>query len=182
MLIVETNVAAGAWESTTDWTALATRSCAAALAQTPHAGLADSAAAIEVAVRLTDNVEGAALNLQYRYKDGATNVLSFPMVQADLLDGLANTDDGEILFGDIVLAAGVVTREAADKHIAAEVHTTHLIVHGMLHLLGYEHEDDAQAEHMEALETAACAALGLADPYAADPPPLAAQPPMAQQR
>jgi len=168
MLIVETNVAAGAWGIATDWLVLAERACSAALAQTPHAGLADSAAAVEVAVRLTDNVEGAALNLQYRHKDGATNVLSFPMVQADLLDGLANTDDGEILLGDIVLAAGVVAHEAAEKHIAAEVHATHLIVHGMLHLLGYEHGDDVEAAHMEALETTACATLGLADPYAAD--------------
>lgn len=167
MLIVETNVAAGAWHAATDWAALATRACTAALAQTPHAGLADGAAAVEVSVRLTDNVEGAALNLQYRHKDSATNVLSFPMVQADLLDGLANTDDGEILLGDIVLSAGVVAREAADKHIAADVHATHLIVHGMLHLLGYEHGNDAEAEHMEALETTACAALGLGDPYAA---------------
>lgn len=166
MLIVETNVAAGAWDVATDWPALADRACTAALAQTPHAGLADSAATVEVAVRLTDNVEGASLNLQYRQKDSATNVLSFPMVQADLLDAVANTDDGEILLGDIVLAAGVVAREAGEKHIAADVHATHLIVHGMLHLLGYEHGDDAQAEHMEALETAACAALGLADPYA----------------
>ena len=169
MLIVETNVAAGVWDSATDWASLATRACDAALAQTPHAGLADGAAAIEVAVRLTDNVEGAALNLQYRHKDAATNVLSFPMVQADLLDGLANTDDGEVLLGDIVLAAGVVAREADDKQIAADVHATHLIVHGMLHLLGYKHDDDAPAEHMEALETAACAALGLGDPYAAAP-------------
>ncbi len=175
MLIVETNVAAGAWEAATDWAALATRACAAALAQTPHAGLADSAAAIEIAVRLTDNVEGAALNLQYRHKNNATNVLSFPMVQADLLDGLANTDDGEILLGDIVLAAGVVAREADDKRIVTDVHATHLIIHGMLHLLGYEHEDDTQAEHMETLETAACAALGLANPYAADQPPVAEQ-------
>lgn len=167
MLIVETNIAAGAWNAATDWPALAKRACNAALAQTPHAGLASSAAAVEVAVRLTDNVEGAALNLQYRHKDAATNVLSFPMVQADLLDGLANTDDGEVLLGDIVLAAGVVTREAGEKQIAADVHATHLIVHGMLHLLGYEHGNEADAEHMEALETVACAALGLADPYAA---------------
>ncbi len=168
MLIVETNVAAGAWDSTINWVGLAERACNAALAQTPHAGLAAAEAAVEVAVRLTDNVEGAALNLQYRHKDGATNVLSFPMVQADLLDGLANTDDGEILLGDIVLASGVVAHEATEKHIAAEVHAAHLIVHGMLHLLGYEHGNDAEAEHMEALETTACATLGMTDPYAAD--------------
>ncbi len=168
MLIVETNVAAGAWAATTDWATIAERASNAALAQTPHAGLAQAEAAVEVAVRLTDDVEGAALNLQYRHKDGPTNVLSFPMVQPDLLDGLANTDDGEILLGDIVLTAGVVGREAADKHIAAAEHATHLIVHGMLHLLGYEHGNDAQAGHMEALETAACAALGQADPYLAD--------------
>ena len=165
MLTVESTLAGGEWPAA-DWPALAGAACAAALAQTPHAGLADASATVEVAVRLTDDAEVRGLNRQYRGKDRATDVLSFPMVQADLIDGLANSDDGEVLLGDIVLAAGVVTAEAAAKNVAVPDHATHLIVHGLLHLLGYDHEQGPDAEHMEMLETAAMAALGLPDPYA----------------
>jgi probable rRNA maturation factor len=87
------------------------------------------------------------------------------MVQRDLIDGLANSDDGEVLLGDIVLAAGVCAREAEGKGVATETHATHLIVHGLLHLLGYDHEGEAEAEAMEAIERTALAVLGLDDPY-----------------
>jgi len=106
------------------------------------------------------------LNRQYRQKDKPTNVLSFPMVQADLLDTIdQNSDDGEVLLGDIVLAHGVCAAEAAERAISLEDHATHLIVHGTLHLLGYDHMEDHEAEAMERIETDALAALGLADPY-----------------
>jgi len=164
MLIVETSEADG-WP-VGDWSALASRACGAALAVTPHAGLADAPFAAEVSVRFADDAEVHALNRQYRGKDRPTNVLSFPMVQPDLLASLANSDDGEVLLGDIVLADGVCGREAAEKGIAVADHATHLIVHGLLHLLGYDHGTDHDAERMEALEREAMAALGLADPYA----------------
>jgi probable rRNA maturation factor len=93
-------------------------------------------------------------------------VLSFPMVQRDLLIGLANSDDGEALLGDIVLASGVVIAEAAERAVPVAEHAAHLVVHGTLHLLGYDHETDDEAERMETLERAACAALGYGDPYA----------------
>lgn len=168
MLVVETTVADGGWDAATDWSLLAHNAAAAALAQTPYAGLAAAAMAVEVAVRLTGDDEVRALNRQYRHKDRPTNVLSFPMVQADLLEGLANSDDGEVLLGDIVLAGPTVAAEAADKGIAIPAHAAHLIVHGLLHLLGYDHHDGPAADHMEELETAAMALLGLADPYAGD--------------
>lgn len=168
MLLVETTVADGGWDAATDWSLLARNACAAALAQTPHAGLAEADMAVEVAVRLTDDPEVRALNRQYRHKDAPTNVLSFPMVQADLLEGLANSDDGEVLLGDIVLAGETVAAEARDKRLAVPAHAAHLIVHGLLHLLGYEHDDGPAADHMETLEVAALALLGLGDPYAAD--------------
>lgn len=166
MLTIDTEVAAEGWDGATDWTGLASAACAAALAQSAHAHLDRAGYAVEVAVRLTDDAEVRTLNAQYRAQDRPTNVLSFPMVQPDLLDGLANSDDGEVLLGDIVLAWETVAAEAAAKGFSPADHATHLIAHGMLHLLGLDHGDDAAAAHMEGLETAALATLGLADPYA----------------
>ncbi len=166
MLTVDTEIAAGAWDPATDWPALAAAAAAAALAQSSHAHLARAAFAVEVAVRLTDDAEVRDLNAQYRQRDKPTNVLSFPMVQPDLLDALANSDDGEALLGDIVLAFETCAAEAAAKGIALDDHARHLIAHGTLHLLGLDHGDDASAGHMEDLETAALATLGVADPYA----------------
>ena len=166
MLLTETEVASPLWGAGTDWTALASAAVASALAQTPHGHIADGAVCVEVSVRLTDDAEVHTLNRQYRQKDKPTNVLSFPMVQPDLLDGLANSDDGEVLLGDIVLAAETCAREAAEKQWDASKYAQHLIVHGTLHLLGYDHErGEPQATTMEALESAACAALGLPEPY-----------------
>jgi probable rRNA maturation factor len=165
MLTTETDIASPHWPPA-DWQALVTAAVAAALAQTPHAGLANGSATVEVSIRLTDDTEVQTLNRQYRHKDKPTNVLSFPMVQPDLLDSLANTDDGEILLGDIVLAHETCAREAAEKHWPLAQYVQHLVVHGLLHLLGYDHElGETQATAMEALESAACMALGLPEPY-----------------
>ena len=147
------------------WEALAVEAVIAAFRHSPHCALLDDAVEIEVSVRFADDAEVRSLNAAYRQKDKATNVLSFPMVQADLFDGLANTDDGEVLLGDIILAWGVCAREAAEKGVPVETHATHLVVHGTLHLLGFDHEDDAAAEGMEAIERSALASLDIADPY-----------------
>jgi probable rRNA maturation factor len=156
----------GPWDQATDWDALALRAAGAAVERTPHAELASSAAAVEISVRLTTDAEVQTLNAQYRHKDKPTNVLSFPMVQADLLDTVGqNSDDGEVLLGDIMLAYGVCAAEAAEKGISVEDHATHLIVHGTLHLLGYDHLEDHEGEAMEAIEIDALKSLGLADPY-----------------
>jgi len=137
----------------------------AAVAATPHGELAAIDAIVEVAIRLTDDAEVRTLNRDYRYKDKPTNVLSFPMVPPDMIDNLANTDDGEVLLGDIVLAHETCAREAAERAVSVEAHATHLIVHGTLHLLGYDHMRDDEAEAMESLEREIMAALGLHDPY-----------------
>ena len=119
-----------------------------------------------VAVLLADDAAVQALNAQFRGKDAPTNVLSFPMTQADLIDTVTqNSDDGEVLLGDIVLAHGVCSREAAEKGVAIDAHATHLIVHGVLHLLGHDHMDEHEAQAMEAIEVDALATLGLPDPY-----------------
>lgn len=149
-----------------DWAALATRAVAAAVARTPHGELAATPARVEISVRLTDDEEVRALNRDYRGKDRPTNVLSFPMIQPDLIDTITqNSDDGEVLLGDIVLAHGVCLAEAAERGVSVADHATHLIVHGALHLLGYDHMTDSEAEAMEEIERQALAALGIADPY-----------------
>ncbi|NJS15279.1 MAG: rRNA maturation RNase YbeY [Sphingopyxis sp.] len=164
MLAVETD-SVSRWPAGTDWPVLAQRAVAAALAETPHAPLADAAPLVEIGVRLTDDAEVQALNRDYRGKDKPTNVLSFPQYDPADFVMLADTDDGEILVGDIVLALETCTGEAAERGIAVADHAAHLIVHGTLHLLGYDHLDDASGDAMEALETKALATLGIADPY-----------------
>ena len=153
------------WDDGTDWEGLATEAVAAALRISPFADMLTAAYNAEISVRLADDDEVQALNRQYRQKDKPTNVLSFPMVQDDLLEALANSDDGEVLIGDIILARGVCVREAEEKGVTAAEHATHLIVHGTLHLLGFEHMADDEAEAMEDLERAALATLGIDDPY-----------------
>ena len=149
-----------------DWDALGTEAAAAAVAQTPFGYLVANEAMIEIAVRLTDDAEVHQLNAQYRQKDKPTNVLSFPMIEPDLIESLTqNSDDGEVLLGDIILAHSVCAREAEEKGISVAQHATHLIVHGVLHLLGYDHQGDSEAEAMESMERAALESLGIPDPY-----------------
>jgi probable rRNA maturation factor len=165
MIHVETAVETG-WPDL-DWSALADRAVRAAVEASAYGPIATAAYAAEVSVRLTSDDEVRALNRDYRSKDKSTNVLSFPMVQSDLLEALDNSDDGEVLLGDIVLARDVTGSEAAEKDVSLEAHATHLIVHGTLHLLGYDHEQgDAEADAMEEIERAALATLGISDPYA----------------
>ncbi|HET8612387.1 MAG TPA: rRNA maturation RNase YbeY [Sphingomonas sp.] len=167
MLHVETDAAA--WPDPARWEALADRAVRAAIAHSPHARFLSEPACIEVSVKFATNAEVHALNRDYRGKDKPTNVLSFPMVQADLLDAVdSNGDDGEILLGDIVLARGVCLGEAEEKGVAVEAHAAHLVVHGTFHLLGYDHLTDRDAEEMEAAEREALASLGIEDPYAGE--------------
>ena len=113
----------------------------------------------------TTDAEVHALNRQWRQRDQPTNVLSFPMLERDELLNL-RAEGGPVLLGDVALAYETCAREANHKGISIADHATHLIVHGLLHLAGYDHEiSTADAEAMEALETKALAGLGLADPY-----------------
>jgi probable rRNA maturation factor len=145
---------------------LSDRSVRAAIANSRFAELIEAALPIEVSVRFTSDDEVRSLNASYRGKDKPTNVLSFPMVEPELIDQIAVGGEGELLLGDIVLAHGVCHAEAADKGVPTEHHASHLVVHGTLHLLGYDHEPgEADAEAMEAVERQALGALGIADPY-----------------
>ncbi|RVT40988.1 rRNA maturation RNase YbeY [Sphingobium algorifonticola] len=153
------------WPGNVDWDGLSLAAVTTAIRHSLNADFETQAATYEIAVKLTDDDEVQSLNQAYRGKDKPTNVLSFPMVQQDLLEATANTDDGEVLLGDIVLASGVVAAEAAEKGVSIADHATHLIVHGTLHLLGYDHMNPVDAEAMEALEIRALASMGLPDPY-----------------
>jgi probable rRNA maturation factor len=112
----------------------------------------------ELSVVLTDDAEQRELNREWRGIDKSTNVLSFPQIEPfEPVSGL---------MGDIILARETLVREAEAEGISFEDHFTHLVVHGFLHLLGYDHVEDEDAEEMEGLETEILAALGIADPYA----------------
>lgn len=112
----------------------------------------------EVSVVLTDDAEQRELNRQWRGFDKSTNVLSFPQIEPFApVSGL---------LGDITLARETVEKEAEEMGISFEAHFTHLVVHGFLHLLGYDHIEEADAEEMEGLETEILHSLGIADPYA----------------
>ena len=152
------------WDSSTDWAALAQAAAQAAFAESRFPALIDTERAVELSVRLTADEEVRALNAQWRGKDKPTNVLSFPLAEAEDLDE-ADGDGPELMLGDIVLARGVCAREADDKAIPLPHHAAHLMVHGTLHLLGYDHHDDDAAADMEARETRALARLGIANPY-----------------
>ena len=155
------------WDSSTGWEQLVRRAAEAAIAESAFPQLTRIERDIELSVRLTTDREVQALNAQWRGKDKPTNVLSFPQMEPDQL-GSVEDDGPELMLGDLVLAHGTCAREADEKAIPLHDHASHLVVHGTLHLLGYDHGDDRQAEDMEDREVRALARLGIADPYAVD--------------
>ena len=117
----------------------------------------------DLAIRIVGSKEGRALNHHYRGKDYATNVLSFP---AEIAEGVKMPKGVKMpLLGDLVICAPVVAREAKEQKKPLAAHYAHLTVHGALHLLGWDHEDEREAEAMEQLEREILAELGIADPY-----------------
>ena len=158
------------WDSSGDLDALVRSAAEAAIAESAFPQLLTSPRAVELSVRLTSDEAVRALNAEWRGKDRPTNVLSFPLAEAGEIDAAAS-DGPELMLGDVVLARGVCATEAKDKQVPLEQHAAHLLVHGTLHLLGYDHGDDAAAEDMEAREVRALARLGLPDPYADVPLP-----------
>ena len=152
------------WDSSKDWAALARSAATAAIAESAFPQLGQGERVVELSVRLATDKDVHALNSQWRGKDKPTNVLSFPLTEAEELD--RDLQGGpELMLGDIVLARGVCAAEAAAKNLPLENHAAHLMVHGTLHLLGYDHMDDDSAGDMEAREVRALARLGIADPY-----------------
>jgi len=120
----------------------------------------------EVGIRIVDREESAQLNQTYRHKQGATNVLSFPFESPDLPDDSDEDDESlDDFIGDLVICAPVVEQQAKEQSKELAAHWAHMIVHGVLHLQGYDHIEPAEAEQMEALERTILANLGFPDPY-----------------
>jgi len=130
----------------------------AALRDWALAALGDDRTPVELVIRIVDEPESRALNSQFRGKDKPTNVLSFPFEAPPGVD--CN------LLGDLVICAPVVQQEAAEQHKQPDHHWAHMVVHGVLHLRGYDHCDEQQAADMEALEKQILQGCGIADPYA----------------
>jgi probable rRNA maturation factor len=149
---IELAIEAGDWNAAED-EKIVQRAIAQASQELPH-----DIAGAELSVVLTDDASIRKINAQWRNKDSATNVLSFPAAPAP---GTPR------LLGDIVIAYETTAREARDEGKPFANHLSHLAVHGFLHLLGYDHESDAEAEDMERLERDILARLGVPDPYAA---------------
>ncbi|MEA2926828.1 MAG: putative rRNA maturation factor, partial [Alphaproteobacteria bacterium] len=131
----------------------------AAAAEIVNAGLGES----ELAVMLTDDAGIRTLNSNWRGIDKPTNVLSFPALQPE---GEWKPGDAPRMLGDIAIAYETMRREADEEQKSFDQHLSHLAVHGFLHLIGFDHENDDDAEEMEALETQILAHLGIPDPYA----------------
>lgn len=155
-IAVDVLIEAGEWPARARLRALAERAIGAAADR----ACPDLEPGAEISLLFTDDAHMRRLNLRYRGKDKPTNVLSLP--SAPLLIGRLGP-----LLGDVVLAAETIGREARAQALAENDHLTHLIVHGFLHLIGHDHEEDAKALVMEGLETAILGDLGIADPYAA---------------
>jgi probable rRNA maturation factor len=141
------------WDSSRSWQSLASKAAEAAIAESAFPDLTMSGRPVEISVLLTGDEEVRTLNSKWRGKDKPTNVLSFPQKRG-------------LLLGDVILAAETVAREAALASKPLEDHMAHLIIHGFLHLLGFDHEAEADAEKMEQLERVALKRLGISDPYA----------------
>ena len=151
-------VTAGCWHNESEAEAIIHRAIEAAAAMVD----ADTGDA-ELAVMLTDNAGIRTLNLNWRGIDKPTNVLSFPALQPP---GGREPDDAPRMLGDIAIAFETTRKEADDEGKPFDHHLSHLAIHGFLHLIGYDHEKDGEAEAMEALERQVLAQLGIPDPYA----------------
>ena len=156
--MTEVLVVADCWQGEPDSEAVIQRAVAAA-AESVDEDVADA----EVAVMLTDDAGIRTLNSNWRGIDKPTNVLSFPALQPE---SEWKPGDAPRMLGDIAIAYETMRREADEEQKPFDHHLSHLAVHGFLHLIGYDHENDGDAEEMEALETQILAHLGIPDPYA----------------
>src|SRR5206468_12120080 len=151
----------GEWDSSRPWEPLVRKAAEAAIAESAYPDLANSGRPVELSVCLTGNEEVRALNAKWRRKDKPTNVLSFPMAEEYELNN-ENVAARELLLGDVILAHGDCAAEAAEKGVPFGEHAAHPVVHGTLHLLGYDHQGDAGVAELEELDVHHLAPLGIA--------------------
>ncbi len=167
--MIEVDISAEAtWGDESDWQELCETAIGAAIETSPSARLNALSAVISISIRFAENEEVQTFNRDYRQKDKPTNILSFPMLDADMLENAGHKDGDEILLGDMILAHEICMAEAQEKGITLPDHIRHLIVHGTLHLLGFDHIEAEEGDAMEALEVKALATLGLPNPYEPD--------------
>ena len=155
MIELDLRIDAGGWTEAGDLEPILIRAVEAAVSVAPET----PAAAVSVTLLLTDDRAVRELNRAWRGKDKPTNVLSFPAASPQIPNGPRE-------IGDLVLAFETVAAEAHDTGTSVADHAAHLVVHGVLHLLGFDHLEDGEADRMERLEVAALAGIGIADPYA----------------
>lgn len=153
-LVLHIDVEHDGWRALGDVDAVARAAIEAALATAPP-----EAAQTEIGVRFADDATVRELNRTYRGKDKPTNILSFPIEEAPA------APEAPLLLGDLALAFETTAAEAAEKHVSLAQHATHLLVHGTLHLLGHDHEEEDDANRMERLEVEILGGLGVPDPY-----------------
>jgi probable rRNA maturation factor len=149
-IVTDIAILSDLWEGLPEAESVVRRAVAAVAARPDIAVPAEA----ELSLALSDDATVQGLNRDYRAKDKPTNVLSFPAPHGPLL-------------GDVIIAFETLTREAAEEQLTPADHLAHLTIHGLLHLLGYDHETEAEALRMEALETSILAGLGIRDPHAA---------------
>lgn len=157
-IVIEIAIESGAWPDEDRLFELSEAAVAAAFARAPLKALPDS----ELSLVFVDDARIQELNAEWRGKDKPTNVLSFP--GGDAMNGVFGP-----LLGDVIFAQETVAREAIEQDVSFDHHFSHLVVHGLLHLFGYDHQMEAEAEVMEGLERQILADLGIADPYADAP-------------
>lgn len=159
-IAIDCALRSGDWAALPEAETLALRAARAALAEAADLLANNLPEGGELSLALSDDTELQILNKAYRGKDGPTNVLSFPAGES--------SGGGPAQLGDVILAYGVCAREAAAQGKSLADHLSHLVVHGVLHLLGHDHEAEGEAARMEALERRILAGLGIADPYAGE--------------
>lgn len=164
--MIEIDIIIGAdWDGNIDWYGLSEQSVATAIKYSNYNEIIDIDHIVSISISLSNNDEVHSLNHQYRGKDKPTNILSFPMLHKDELANINQNIIPEILLGDLILSYQICHNEAQEKNIRLTDHFQHLIIHGILHLLGYNHIEDDDAEKMQSIEIYGLNILGIDNPY-----------------
>lgn len=164
MITFDLNIG-GAWDNKIDWKTLTKDAAIESIKNSEYNTLLNTHKNVSIDITLSNNEQIHALNKEYRGKDKPTNILSFPMLSYPELQAIEDYPIPEILLGDLILSYEICIQEASEKNISIENHYQHLIIHGILHLLGYDHIEDKDADIMQALEIKALDDMGIDNPY-----------------